>query len=498
MNIKLKKYKIISLILMYCVYMNVFLMGDDFLFASYHLNGLKQLIFHVLNYGMNGRLIINLLESLVLYFDRYLYIFIMPIVVLFIIKMIVQLCNNINNTTVEKSESVEWLFCIFFFAVLSIDIKRETFYWISGSFNYLYPVILILVYSNIYYKIRRQKKVPLFLPIVGFLLGASSEQISLMACGIFGCTYVYQIIYKKQRIYLIEIISYILLIMGMLSLFLATGTMNRIGTEKEKIGFVQNIFTLIYNCSYSKVSVGIISATVFIEIFLLKKYIKKWYRFLYAVSIISIISLVISQFIGTIPKGILLGNTFAILILLVDSFLLFRYKWKESLDLTEILWLLAGAGSQIMLLATDVWGFRTTFPWIITFLIILIANINSVSIKYQAIAACLLMAGINITLSLVGIILIILMEKKVARYRLHIVILISGIALGFATDAIGYHSNQKVHLHNINKIKSYQTGKLYLEKLENERYSWIGYDEFHIKAMLEYYQKDKDVKVIYQ
>ena len=43
MNSRIKKYKVISLILLYGVYINIFLMGDDFLFASYHIKGIRNL-----------------------------------------------------------------------------------------------------------------------------------------------------------------------------------------------------------------------------------------------------------------------------------------------------------------------------------------------------------------------------------------------------------------------------------------------------------------------
>ena len=65
-----------------------------------------------------------------------------------------------------------------------------------------------------------------------------------MACGIFGCVYIYQILYKKQKIYVLEGISYFLIILGTLSLFLSAGTMHIMGDENEKLGIVQNIFTL--------------------------------------------------------------------------------------------------------------------------------------------------------------------------------------------------------------------------------------------------------------
>lgn len=498
MDIKIKKYKIISLILMYLVYINIFLMGDDFLFASYHVNGIKNLFINVINYRNNGRLIINLLESLILLFDRYLYIIIMPIVILFIVRMIIQLCSNINNKAEFNFAIEEWLFCIFFFAVLAIDIKRETLYWISGSFNYLYPAILILIYSNIYYKIRQQKKAPWYLPILGLLLGTSSEQISLMACGIFGCTYIYQIIYKKEKIYRMEIFSYILVVLGTLSLFLSSGTMNRVGTEGEKVNVVQNIFTLIYNCSYSKISAGILSAVILIEIVMLRNYVKKGYKFFVLTSILSIIILMCTQLLNNVSNILFLGNIFVIMIFLINSVLFFKQKWENKKDISEILWLLAGIGSQIMLLMIDVWGFRTTFPWILSLLVIIGNNINKLSVRYKSIVACLLISGISVVVSLIGIILIILTGKRSEKQAIYVGILIFGIIIGFIGDVVGYHSNQSVHLYNIEKIQSYKNGKLYLKKVKNPKYGWDDYDEFHTKAMLGYYQKDKNIRVVYK
>lgn len=500
MNSRNKKYKVISLILLYGVYINIFLMGDDFLFASYHIKGIRNLFFQVLNYGMNGRLIINLLESLVLCFDRYLYVILMPIFILLLVRVIGNLCKNIQGveTISEQNKNIQWLFCVFFFAVLSINLKREAFYWISGSFNYLYPIMLLVIYTNVYYKIRKEKKVPFYLPFLGFILGASSEQISFMACGIFGCVYIYQILYKKQKIYVLETISYFLLILGTLSLFLSAGTIHRMGDENEKLSIVQNIFTLLYNCSYSKTSAGIVSAVILVEVVLLRKYIKKWHKILYVMSALAVINLMGSQLLHTIPTIILLGNIYAVIIFSIINIIFFIQKYKETQDVMEGLWFIAGIGSQIMLLVTDVWGFRTTFPWVISLMVILMLNINQIEKKYQCMVAALLMGSISSIISVIAIVLIILIGEKANQYKTCVSILFVGIIIGFTGDIAGYYNNREVHLSNVKKIKQYDSGKLYLKKVNNMKYSWVGYDEFHTKAMLNYYEKDANIKVIYR
>lgn len=121
-------------------------------------------------------------------------------------------------------------------------------------------------------------------------------------------------------------------------------------------------------------------------------------------------------------------------------------------DISEILWLLAGIGSQIMLLMIDVWGFRTTFPWILSLLVIIGNNINKLSVRYKSIVACLLISGISVVVSLIGIILIILTGKRSEKQAIYVGILIFGIIIGFIGDVVGYHSNQSVHLYNIEKF----------------------------------------------
>lgn len=500
MNSGIKKYKVIGLILLYGVYINIFLMGDDFLFASYHIKGIRNLFFQVLNYGRNGRLIINLLESLALCFDRYLYVILMPIFILLFVKALGKLCKNVQGVEIlsEQNENKQWLFCVFFFAVLSINLKRETFYWISGSFNYLYPIMLLVIYMNVYYKIRKEKKVPFYLPFLAFILGASSEQISFMACGIFGCVYIYQILYKKQKIYVLEGISYFLIILGTLSLFLSAGTMHRMGNENEKLGIVQNIFTLLYNCSYSKTSAAVVSAVILMEVILLKKYIKKWYKILYVMSVLAVINLMGSQLLHTMPTIILLGNIYAVIIFSIINIMFFILKYKKTQEVMEALWFIAGIGSQIMLIVTDIWGFRTTFPWIISLMIILMLNINRIEEKYQCMVVVLLMGSISSIIPAIAIVLIILIGEKANQYKICVKILLVGIIVGFIGDIAGYYNNREVHLLNAKKIKQYDSGKLYLKKLNNKKYSWVEYDEFHTKVMLNYYEKDTNIKVIYR
>ena len=215
-------------------------------------------------------------------------------------------------------------------------------------------------------------------------------------------------------------------------------------------------------------------------------------------SVLAVINLMGSQLLHTMPTIILLGNIYAVIIFSIINIMFFILKYKKTQEVMEALWFIAGIGSQIMLIVTDIWGFRTTFPWIISLMIILMLNINRIEEKYQCMVVVLLMGSISSIIPAIAIVLIILIGEKANQYKICVKILLVGIIVGFIGDIAGYYNNREVHLLNAKKIKQYDSGKLYLKKLNNKKYSWVEYDEFHTKVMLNYYEKDTNIKVIYR
>ena len=149
-NLKLQKrgnmiYIGIYVLLLYAISAFVFLNGDDFMYGTFSKEGILQNVISYY-YSGNGRLWINILDSLLLTFDRYLFIIICPLVIL---SFIFLLAKNIQWLTEKKDdrdgEQKYVRYSMVLFACLDVLCLRETVFWNTGMMNYLFPATIFLL-----------------------------------------------------------------------------------------------------------------------------------------------------------------------------------------------------------------------------------------------------------------------------------------------------------------------------------------------------------------
>ena len=115
------------------------------------------------------------------------------------------------------------------FLTIHIEMAKESSLWLTGSFNYTYPIMMFTWYWYLLltYKVQSTRK----LCIVGFLSAASMEQESaltvMLTIGL--AAYIFFINGQKPDKKLKKIL--IVTVIGAISLFLAPGNIRRMGDE---------------------------------------------------------------------------------------------------------------------------------------------------------------------------------------------------------------------------------------------------------------------------
>lgn len=86
--------------LLYAIHFCVYLNGDDFMYATFGKQGILENVWNYYHTG-NGRFWINILDSALLVFDRYLFIFLNPLLILAFLYL---LAKNVQTILGEKIE----------------------------------------------------------------------------------------------------------------------------------------------------------------------------------------------------------------------------------------------------------------------------------------------------------------------------------------------------------------------------------------------------------
>ena len=71
--------------------------------------------------------------------------------------------------------------------MLNINVIRQSFYWITGSFNYIYPLFMLFWYWYVLLKFSKDNfkgKKLLLTSILSFFASATVEQGGIMAFGL--------------------------------------------------------------------------------------------------------------------------------------------------------------------------------------------------------------------------------------------------------------------------------------------------------------------------
>lgn len=232
----MRKYKthmisIIFLILQYLIYTNIYIMGDDYMYATFAKKGIIESVFSYYNSG-NGRWLVNIIDSFVLKYDRFVYLILGPWILLLLAFLLYKTLKQLTG----KYDDEMYILALISVAAIDVSLNRETAYWITGAMNYVIPAILFLAAICATFKIQNDNdRISLKKIVYGAICIVSSmtmEQFSLMTIGwitlFFGCEMI-----TSKKIRKDECIIFLLSVVALSSIIFAPGNGERIQAATE-------------------------------------------------------------------------------------------------------------------------------------------------------------------------------------------------------------------------------------------------------------------------
>lgn len=224
---KVSRYNIVIFAIIFCCILlmsyNMPYTADDFNFSHVtwsdkRISSISDIIASqkILYMNATGRLFTHFLTQLFLFLNHNIYLICNSLVFCVFIYLIVKLVKlNINPGNIFLVFSFVWLFAPKF---------GETVIWISGTFNYLWTLTVLLGMFLMYRNIGNIKTIPgyIFMIIISFLSGFSHENTAFLGMSFL----FFNLILDRKYIYKKIVVS-ISFIIGTCLLLLAPGTLNR-------------------------------------------------------------------------------------------------------------------------------------------------------------------------------------------------------------------------------------------------------------------------------
>lgn len=416
---------------------------------------------------------------------------------------------------------------------LNPHVTRQSVYWITGSFNYVYPLFVLLVYWYFLNKSFYQHDYKWYVPLLAFLSAATVEQGSLMTFGLTLLICLDMMFMRKYKWNKWMTMTLLAATIGMLTVIGSPAVLLRVSIEDSpRQGFIEllkyNIKSQGYMFLFSKfmapyhvLSLGAAWGAI---LSLHKRITSKflWLKVaVFAVGGMASLGLLIHlyrykpeyyvDFTGSYKYLIYLGiGVGYLLTLLYAAILVYRYKWIKNHTL-PIIALILGVGSQMMMLVLPVYGPRN-----LLFIIFMLALYGASLIPHfnrwgiVGITGILLCMIMKVTwllpIPIAGLVLTLFLYKDKSKIFGEI-----GIIMGYITlvalavvlmkpTVEGYRENAITYDDNLVQVEKYKEGgqdELVQHKFRIETYGWVM--PYHNILYLPYYKiyidVDKDTQI---
>ncbi len=461
----------------------VFLNGDDFMYASFAKLGIVKSVSNYYITG-NGRFWINIMDSLLLSFDRYLFIAVTPLIIMLFITLLAKNAQFIAQGRSDAQNERRFIrYSMVLFACLDVLCLRETAFWITGMMNYLFPAVIFLAAFLFFLHLRSDHNVStikkMIYCVACLFAGSSVEQFALMFVGMMTLILGSDLL-NSRRVSKVLRVGYLCSLVGLSTLLLAPGNFVRVNTQSELMpGFIDNLWTLIYQDTMSPVAFPyLLMLSMCANTYIFQNCRAKWIR---ACSILIPISMVAIRCISIIEKAVLITG-----LLIVFCIQMIYMFIKQDLSGKQMTFFLAfvGIGSQIMLLISFIWGFRCMFSIYMVYMLLILYCLTKLNEAQRRFILC---SGIVASLSPLAVVvlwcLLLLMKNRERAMRTMLnVITYSSVVAAMTILLLGYTSNVSTHVENIARTKQVsECGELRLQELPDDVYSWysLPMGEFH-------------------
>lgn len=468
-------YLLLTFLSFFAININVNYFGDDFSYLKWtKLNSLEYVEAVGKHYiRTNGRTIVHVLDSIFLKLNPVFW-------AIFNSVMLVGICYFAAKIITRKNrDKMPFAFSMMFFFVSALDIlvTRQSVYWMTGSFNYVYPICMFFIYWYCLLKIDESKKNFICAIIFGILGAASVEQMGMMTFGVTVLTLlskvesikditkkngIKELFQKNKRIVWMLIVTFV----GLATVLLAPGQFVRMsdihnnmvavmisnfrwilenftsGDRALVYAIVINLIVALYNMNYEK------DKKVFLAII---------------INLISTISINLSG-VFSLAVWKLILMMFVLLTYVYEIFYLnSKIENKLFSMLTNAIILMIG--SQFMMVVSNVIGERNLLPGYLMYAFVITYVISNLKLpKYlneKVLMSCLIVVGI----------------------------------LFNVRTACGYYISKTVWDENMQTIEQHKDDKVItLRKFKDINYSWSALyeSEDHEKYFKSFYNIDAE------
>lgn len=470
-------YLLLTFLSFFAININVSYFGDDFSYLNWtKLNSLEYVEAVGKHYiYTNGRTIVHVLDSLFLKLNPIFW-------AIFNSLMLVGICYFAAKIIVRKNENkmpLAFSVMFFFVSILDILVTRQSVYWITGSFNYVYPICMFFIYWYYLIKIDESKKNFICAIIFGILGSASVEQMGMMTFGITVLTMlskvksikeitkkdgIKELFQKNKRIVWMLIITFV----GLASVLLAPGQFVRINQESKYSRLYILLSTRWLMESFTTGDRALIYAIVINVIVALygihddKDKSKKVFLSI-TLNLIATISINLSGIFNLVVWKLIF--MLVILLTYVYEIIYLNSKFENKLFSMFINAIILMVGSQFMMVVSNVIGERNLLPGYVMYaFVISYALANLVLPKYlneKALVICLVVVGM----------------------------------LFNVRTACGYYVSKTIWDENMQIVEQHKDDKVItLRKFEDTNYSWSALyeSEDHEKYFKSFYNIDAE------
>lgn len=469
-----------------CVYLN----GDDFMYGAFAHTGL---IANVTDYYFtgNGRYWINILDSVLLWFDRYAFILVLPWIVLAFVVLLAKVIQRLMAGQSDWQKEKELIrMGMVLFACLDVLCLRETVFWITGMMNYLFPAVVFLLGYLLFLKSRsgelKGRGVVLFFA-VSLLSSSGVEQYALMFVGMMTLHIGFDLIKKNvppKRTFC----CYCLSLIALACLLLAPGNFVRVDAQGRILPpFIDNAWTLAYQNTTSPVSVPYLLMLA-VSVAVRKEKLRGRDMVL---NLVVLVGCLISPILDKAIFDVALIGLLTVQIVV----LLIRERFTPGV------WFLifVGLGSQGMLLISAIWGFRCMFSMYMVYMLLIGCCLYHMDAQRRS---CVLAAGLLMSFhpGLALAFCVVLMAKPECLKRAVPVGLRCAVVLAMAILIAGYAKNTPVHRQNLRNTAQITDSTIVIAELPDDLYSWyfVPIGEFHEDYYRILHEIPDSVEIVYE
>lgn len=252
---------------------------------------------------------------------------------------------------------------------LDISITRESVYWLTGSLNYVYPIVLLMFY---WYLLERKGNKTL-IAVTAFLSAATTEQNAMMTAGLSFLYLTHNIRQKRNKESLVT--GFISSIAGMCTVLLSPSVLARYSLENKKaipladllrsniklqwVNFFSAEHTILYQLIFIVISCLFILSCK--SMLTRKERIFAGALSGFAIAEIALIDMLSKQQSNVMTPDKLLCisiiSVYYIILVSFSMYILFRHKPMDNYYI-PLFALALCFGSQLMMIVSPVWGPR--------------------------------------------------------------------------------------------------------------------------------------------